>query len=79
MHQDSVLSALQLTMIAVVVVASLAAWLIAVFLAARPPHGASTAANARSRDEGTGAAAAQPPSDAGHAPSDARHADKAAT
>ena len=75
MHQDSVLSALQLTMIAVVVVASLAAWLIAVFLAARPPHGTSTAA---SRDEGTGAAATQPPSDAGHAPSDAGHADKAA-
>ena len=46
MHQDSVLSAVQLAMIAVVVVASLAAWLIAVFLAARPPHGASTAVNA---------------------------------
>ena len=43
MHQDSVLSAVQLAMIAVVVVASLAAWLIAVFLAARPPHGTSTA------------------------------------
>ena len=47
MHQDSVLSAVQLAMIAVVVVASLAAWLIAVFLAARPPHGTSTAKQCR--------------------------------
>ena len=67
MHQDSVLSAVQLAMIAVVVVASLAAWLIAVFLAARPPHGTSTAGNAASRDEETGAAVTELPPDAGHA------------
>jgi len=67
MHQDSVLSALQLAMIAVVVVASLAAWLIAVFLAARPPHRTSTAANARPRDQETGAAVTELPPDAGHA------------
>ena len=67
MHQDSVLSAVQLAMIAVVVVASLAAWLIAVFLAARPPHGTSTAVDAGPRDAETGAAVTQLPPDAGHA------------
>ena len=67
MHQDSVLSTVQLVMIAVVVVASLAAWLIAVFLAARPPHRPSTAGNAGSRDEEPGAAVTRLNPDAGHA------------
>ena len=39
MYPNSALSAGQLAIMAVVVVASLAAWLIAVFLAARQPRG----------------------------------------
>ena len=46
MYPDSALSAGQLAIMAVVVVLSLAAWLIAVFLAARQPRGTSAAVNA---------------------------------
>ncbi len=41
MYPNSALSAGQLTVMAVVVAVSLAAWLIAVFLAARQPRGTS--------------------------------------
>lgn len=60
MYHDSVLSAGQLIIMAVVVVASLAAWLTAVLLAARQrPRDTSAAINPRPREEETGAAAAR--------------------
>jgi hypothetical protein len=62
MYPDS-LSAEQLAIMAVVVTASLAAWLIAVFLAARQPRRTSAAANTGPREEETGATAAQLTSD----------------
>lgn len=68
MHSDSVLSTGQLIIMAVVVAASLAAWLIAVFLAARQPRGTSAAANTGSRGEDAAAIATQSPS--GTRPSD---------
>ncbi|MGH3244942.1 MAG: hypothetical protein ACRDOI_01805 [Trebonia sp.] len=71
MDQDSVLSALQLTMIAVVVVASLAAWLVMVFLAARQPQDKSAAVSAGPREGETGATVTR-------LPPDARPADRAA-
>ena len=71
MYPDSALSAGQLAIIAVVAVVSLAAWLIAVFLAARQPRGTSAAVNAGPREEETGAAMTQ-------LPSGAEPADKAA-
>ncbi len=71
MHPDSTLSAGQLVIMAVVVVASLAAWLIAVFLAARQPRGTSAAASAGPREEHAAATMAQ-------LPSGARPPDKAA-
>jgi hypothetical protein len=43
-YPNTVLSAWQLTVLAVVAVGTLAAWLVAVFLAARPSRGASDAA-----------------------------------
>ncbi len=46
MYPDSALSAGQLAIMAVVITASLAAWLIAVFLAARQPRGTSAATSA---------------------------------
>jgi len=52
----------------VVAVVSLAAWLTAVFLAARQPHGTSAAVNAGPREEETGAAVTQLP--AGEGPAD---------
>jgi hypothetical protein len=67
MNPDTALSAWQLATIAVVAVVSLAAWLMAVFLAARQPRGTSEAANAGPREEETGAAATQLPSGAGPA------------
>ncbi|HEV2258195.1 MAG TPA: hypothetical protein VGS06_34110 [Streptosporangiaceae bacterium] len=67
MYPDSALSAGQLAIIAVVAVVSLAAWLIAVFLAARQPRGTSAAVNAGPRVEETGAAVTQLPSGAGPA------------
>ena len=45
MDPNSALSAGQLAVMAVVVTVSLAAWLIAVFLAARQPHRTSAAVN----------------------------------
>ncbi len=71
MYPDSALPAGQLAIMAVVVAASLAAWLIAVFLAARQPRGTSAAANAGPREEKTAATVT-------HLPSGARPSDKAA-
>jgi predicted metal-binding membrane protein len=62
MHPNSVLSAGQLAIMAVVVVLALAAWLIAVFLAARQPRGTSAAVNARPSEEETAATVTQLPS-----------------
>lgn len=62
MYPNSALSALQLAVVAVVVVAGLAAWLIAVFLAARQPRGTSAVANAAARDEETASTVTQLPS-----------------
>jgi hypothetical protein len=70
-YPNSALSAWQLAIMAVVVVASLAAWLIAVFLAARPPRGTSAAVNAGPREEETVATVTK-------LPSGARPPDKAA-
>lgn len=64
MYPDSTLTAGQLAIIAVVAVVSLAAWLTAVFLAARQPRGTSAAENAGPREEETGAAVTQLPSGA---------------
>jgi predicted metal-binding membrane protein len=63
MYPNSDLSAGQLTIMAVVVVAVLAAWLIAVFLAARQPREKSAAVSAGRRDEETAATVTQLPSD----------------
>lgn len=71
MYPNSALSAGQLAIMAVVVAASLAAWLIVVFLAARQPRGTSAAVNAGPHEEETAATITQ-------LPSDARPADKAA-
>jgi len=74
MHTDFVLSTGQLVFMAAVVTASLAAWLIAVFLAARQPRGTSAAVNDGPRDvndgpreEETGAAVTRLPAGAGPA------------
>jgi hypothetical protein len=53
MYPNSALSAGQLAIMAVVVVLSLAAWLIAVALAARQPRGTSAEANTRPPEEET--------------------------
>ncbi|HEU5392999.1 MAG TPA: hypothetical protein VFV73_44655 [Streptosporangiaceae bacterium] len=71
MYPNSALSAGQLAVMAVVVAVSLAAWLIAVFLAARQLRGTSAAVNTGSRKEETAATVTQ-------LPSDARQAHKAA-
>ena len=55
MYPDSALSAGQFAFMAVVIVVSLAAWLIVVFLAARQPRGTSAAATARPRPEAAAA------------------------
>lgn len=70
MYPDS-LSAGQLVIMAVVVTASLAAWLIAVFLAARQPSRTSAAADTGPREEENGR-------NRGAASSGAEPADKAA-
>lgn len=61
MYPDSALSAGQLAIMAVFVTASLAAWLVLVFLAARQPRGTSAAVNAGPRDEETAATVTQLP------------------
>ncbi len=61
MYPNSALSAWQLAIMAVVAAASLAAWLIAVFLAARQPRGTSMAVNAEPREEETAATVIQLP------------------
>jgi hypothetical protein len=71
MYPDSALSAWQLAIMAVVAAASLAAWLIAVFLAARQPRGMSAVVNAGPREEETAATVTK-------LPPDARPSDKAA-
>ena len=62
MYPNSALSAGQLAIMAVVVVLALAAWLIAVFLAARQPRGTSAAVNARPPEEDAAATVTQLPS-----------------
>jgi hypothetical protein len=52
-YPDSALPAVQLAIMAVVVVAALAVWLILVFLAAREPRGKAGAADTGHRDEKT--------------------------
>jgi hypothetical protein len=64
MYPDSALSAVQLAVMAVVVVVSLAAWLIAVFVAARQPRGTSAAVSGGPREGETAATVTQLPSDA---------------
>ncbi len=64
MYPNSALSAGQLAVMAVVVAVSLAAWLIAVFLAARQPRGTSAAVSTGPRKEETAATVTQLPSDA---------------
>jgi hypothetical protein len=65
MYPDSALSAGQLAVMTVVIVVSLAAWLIVVFLAARQPRGTSAAVNAEPRgEEETAASVTQLPSGA---------------
>jgi hypothetical protein len=71
MYPNSALSAGQLAIMAVVVAASLAAWLIAVFLAARQPRGTSAAASAGPHQEDAATTVTQ-------LPSGARRPDKAA-
>lgn len=61
MYPDSALSAGQLAIMAVVVAVALAAWLIAVFLAARQPRRTSAAADAGPREEDAAATVTQPP------------------
>jgi hypothetical protein len=70
-YPNSALSAGQLAIMAVVVVASLAAWLILVFLASRQPRDTSAAVYAGPREEETAATVTQ-------LPPGARPADKAA-
>jgi hypothetical protein len=62
MYPNSDLSAVQLAVMAVVVVAALAAWLTLVMLAARDPGRGSAAADAGRRDEETGATVTRLPS-----------------
>jgi hypothetical protein len=68
MNPDNALSAWQLAIMAVVVVASLAAWLTLVLLADRQPRGTSAAASTRAPEAESGAAVTRlprsaPPSD----------------
>lgn len=62
MYPSSALSAWQLAIMAVVVVAALAAWLSLVLLAARDPRPGSAATDTGGRDEETGATVTQLPS-----------------
>jgi hypothetical protein len=61
MYPNNALSAGQLAIMAVVVVASLAAWLTLVFLAARQPRGTSAAVSTGPREEESGAAVTRLP------------------
>jgi len=61
-YPSSALSAWQLAIMALVVVTSLAAWLILVFLAARQPRSTSAAASAAPREDETAATVTQRPS-----------------
>jgi predicted metal-binding membrane protein len=62
MYPDSALSAGQLAIMAVVVTAALAAWLILVFLAARQPRDTSAGVNTGPREDETTATVTQLPS-----------------
>jgi hypothetical protein len=62
MYPNSDLSAVQLTVMAVVVVAALTAWLTLVLLAARDKRSGAAAADAGRRDEETGATVTRLPS-----------------
>ena len=62
MYPNSALSAGQLAIMAVVVTAALAAWLILVFLAARQPRDTSAAVNTGPREDETTAIVTQLPS-----------------
>jgi hypothetical protein len=70
MYPNNALSAWQLAIMAVVVVASLAAWLTLVLLADRQPRGTSAAVNARPPEEESAAVT--------HLPHSAPPSDKAA-
>jgi hypothetical protein len=61
MYPNNALSAGQLAVMAVVVVASLAAWLTLVLLAARPSRGTSAVVDTGPREEESGAAVTQLP------------------
>lgn len=61
MYPNNALSAAQLAIMAVVVVASLAAWLTLVLLADRHPRRTSTAVDTRPHAKENGAAGTQPP------------------
>jgi hypothetical protein len=61
MYPNNALSAGQLAIMAVVVVASLAAWLTLVLLAARPSRGTSTTVNTGPHEEESGGAVTQFP------------------
>lgn len=61
MYPNNALSAWQLAIMAVVVVASLATWLTLVFLADRQPRGTSAALSTRPPEEESGAAVTQLP------------------
>ena len=67
MYPNSALSAWQLAIMAVVVVAVLAAWLTLVLLADRDPRGRSAAANAGPRKDHTAPTVTQLPSGASSA------------
>jgi hypothetical protein len=75
-YPNTVLAAWQLAVIALVAVAALTAWLVAVFLAARPSHRADQAALA-SPAARPGAASAERPAVAGE-PEPARQAGRRA-
>lgn len=64
-YPASALSAVQLAIIAVVVTAALAMWLILVFLAAREPRGKAGAVDREHRDEETTATVTGPTSSSG--------------
>lgn len=61
MNPNNALSAWQLAMIAVVAVATLAAWLTLVLLADRHPRRTSTGVDTRPHEEENGVAGTQPP------------------
>jgi hypothetical protein len=61
MYPNNALSAAQLAIMAVVVVASLAAWLTLVLLAGRPPRGTSAAVDTGTHEEESGGEVTQLP------------------